>query len=243
MLYAGVMGKTKRDAPIKAKSSDSRYSLMDFIEEFPDDSACLEFLVRKLYPEGVYCEACGRVTPHTRVKGRTAYACGCGRHEHPLVGTIFEGSSTSLKLWFYAIYLMASTRCGISAKQLEREIGVSYPTALRMFRQIRSMLGQDDDALSGTVEVDEAYIGGKAKWRNRGIADRANAPKKTMVLGMVERREGRPGKVVARATDPKREVCPSPSRSRTESCPRPRSTPTTSSPTGRSGRSATATSG
>lgn len=208
MLYAGVMGKTKRDAPIKAKSSDSRYSLMDFIEEFPDDSACLEFLVRKLYPEGVYCEACERVTPHTRVKGRTAYACGCGRHEHPLVGTIFEGSSTSLKLWFYAIYLMASTRCGISAKQLEREIGVSYPTALRMFRQVRSMLGQDDDPLSGTVEVDEAYIGGKAKWRNRGIADRANAPKKTMVLGMVERREGRPGKVVARATDPKAEGFP-----------------------------------
>ena len=82
-------------------------------------------------------------------------------------GTIFEGSSTSLKLWFYAMYLMASTRCGISAKTLEREVGVSYPTALRMFRQVRSLLDQDDVLLSGTVEADEAFFGGQGKWKHQ----------------------------------------------------------------------------
>src|SRR5207244_11760985 len=93
-----------------------------------------------------------------------ACACPCcGHHEYPMRGTIFEGSSTSLKLWYYAMFLMASTRCGISAKQLEREVGVSYPTALRMFRQVRSLLDQGDVILSGTVEVDETYIGGKPR--------------------------------------------------------------------------------
>ncbi len=83
------------------------------------------------YPEGIFCPTCERVTKHHRVKSRPAYSCQfCGHHVYPMVGTIFEGSSTSLRLWFYAMYLMASTRCGISAKQLERELGVSYPTAL-----------------------------------------------------------------------------------------------------------------
>ena len=78
-------------------------------------------------------------------------------------GTIFQDSATSLKLWFYAIYLMSSTRCGISAKQLERELGVTYKCAWRMFKQIRSMLDEDGDGpqLSGRVEVDESYYGGK----------------------------------------------------------------------------------
>jgi hypothetical protein len=67
-------------------------------------------------------------------------------------------------MWFWAIYLMSSTRCGISAKQLEREIGVSYPTAHRMFKQIRTLLAQDDDApLEGKVEVDESLGGGKLR--------------------------------------------------------------------------------
>ncbi len=84
------------------------------------------------------------------------YACRyCGHHEHPLVGTIFENSATSLKLWFYAMYLMASTRCGISAKQLELELGVTYKTAWRMFHKIRSLLEQGDPLLDGTVEADE----------------------------------------------------------------------------------------
>src|SRR5438874_4810931 len=85
-----------------------------------------------------------------------------------MVGTIFEDSATSLKLWFDAIYLMTSTRCGISAKQLEREIGVTYKTAWRMFHLIREQLMTQDDApLSGDVEMDEMYVGGKARAKDR----------------------------------------------------------------------------
>ena len=70
---------------------------------------------------------------------------------------------TSLILWWHAIYLMAQTRCGISAKQLERELGVTYKTAWRMFKLIRQQLDEESDPFSGSVEVDETYVGGKAK--------------------------------------------------------------------------------
>jgi transposase len=82
----------------------------------------------------------------------------------PMAGTIFEKSSTSLHTWFYAMYLMGSTRCGISAKQIQRETGVTYKTVWRIFKQIRSLLSDGDLQLEGpTVEVDETYFGGKRK--------------------------------------------------------------------------------
>ncbi len=110
---------------------------------------------------------CEKVTKHHRDKSRPSYSCRfCGHRERPMVGTIFENSVTSLKLRFHAIYLMSSTRCGISAKQLERELGVIYKNAWRMFHKIRSLLDQGDPLLGGTVEADEAYVGGRAKWRN-----------------------------------------------------------------------------
>jgi len=90
------------------------------------------------------------------------------------VGTIFEHSPTPLKLWFYAIYLMSSTRCGISAKQIQRETGVTYKTAWRMFRQIRTLLQEDISTLTGEVEVDETYVGGTRKGkRGRGAEGKA----------------------------------------------------------------------
>ena len=199
------MGKTNRNDPVKARSSDSRYTIWNFDEEFPDDSTCLEWLVTHLYPDGIFCPTCKRVTKHHRVKSRTCYACQfCGHQEYPMKGTIFEGSSTSLRLWFHAMYLMASTRCGISAKQLEREIGVSYPTAWRMFKQIRSMLDQDDLTLGGTVEMDESFFGGKDKWKHERKRPRVGTGPitKTTVLGMAQRGEGSTsGKVVAKVTD------------------------------------------
>src|SRR5213078_4973853 len=93
-------------------------------------------------------------TSKSRVAARPVYSCDhCGTQVSPMAGTIFEHSSTSLRLWYYAMYLMSSTRCGISAKQIQRETGVTYKTAWRMFKQIRSMLD----------ESGEWRLGGKGK--------------------------------------------------------------------------------
>lgn len=162
---------------------EQKYTLMDFMREFPDDAACLEWLVGFLYPNGIHCETCGRVTKHHKVKTRRSYSCdACGHHVHPTAGTIYDKTTTPLRLWFYAVYLMSSTRCGISAKQLQRELGVTYKTAWRMFKQIRSMLTEDQEPLGGKVEVDETYFGAsKPGKRGRGAAG------KTMVVGAVQR--------------------------------------------------------
>jgi transposase len=116
------------------------------------------------------------------------YSCDhCGTQISPMAGTIFEHSSTSLRLWYYAMYLMASTRCGISAKQIQRETGVTYKTAWRMFRQIRSLLFESDMQLEGeAVEMDETYMGGKRKYGTG--RPMAGDKKLTPVFGMVERK-------------------------------------------------------
>ncbi len=199
------MSKVDRNDPTQSSASESRYTLMDFERDFPDDAACLDFLVFMLYPDGIYCPTCQRITKHHRDAGRPSYSCQfCGHHEHPMVGTIFERSATSLKLWFYAIFLMSSTRCGISAKQLERELGVTYKTAWRMFNKIRSSLDQGESPFGGTVEADEAYVGGAAKWRNKGIPEhKGRGPvDKTPVLGLAKRGEGdEGGKIAAKVVD------------------------------------------
>ena len=94
-----------------------RLTINDFNSRFPDDDACLEAIKEMRFPDGYAdCEKCQKQRKHHRVTGRPAYACDyCGSMISPMAGTIFEKSSTSLRLWFYAMYLMASTRCGISA--------------------------------------------------------------------------------------------------------------------------------
>lgn len=167
-----------------------RYTVAQFRRDFPDDDTCLEWLKNHLYPDGIYCEKCGRTTKHHKLNNRRAYSCGfCGSHIYPTAGTIFHKSVTPLTSWFYAVYLMSSTRCGVSAKQLQRELGVTYKTAWRMFHQIRKLLCEDDSGpLSGNVEMDETYIGGyRPGKRGRG------AEGKTVVAGVVERQ----GKIVA----------------------------------------------
>ena len=177
--------------------SDSSYTRAQFRREFPDDATCLEWLKDRTYPDGIHCSLCDKVTPHYRVLSRPSYSCQfCGHHVHPMRGTIFEKSSTNLVLWFEAIFIISSTRCGISAKQLEREIGVTYKTAWRMFHLIRSMLGESDGTkLSGKVEVDETYFTRSLRTRPKTARGRTGySPGKQVVMGMVERK----GQVVAK---------------------------------------------
>ena len=182
-----------------------KFTVYDFNRLFPNDEACLDFILGSLYPDGVTCRKCGRVTKHHRLNGRKAYSCQeCGTHVYPLAGTIFAKSETSLKSWFYAMFIMASTRCGVSAKQLERELGVTYKTAWRMFKQIRLLLSQDPAELfSGEVEADEAYIGGMGKWKHASKRGHEAAfSSKTPVFGMAQRgRDGQAGRVVAQVVE------------------------------------------
>ncbi len=165
------------------------YTIDNFNRDFPNDDACLEWLRHKLYPTKIYCRTCRKSTKHHRIRTRKVYGCDiCGHQVSPTAGTIFHGSPTSLRLWFYAIHLMSVTRCGISAKQIQRETGVTYKTAWRMFKQIRSLLQEHMQPLTGEVEVDETYVGGRRHGkRGRG------AEGKTKVVGAAQRN----GKVVA----------------------------------------------
>ena len=169
-----------------------RYTIDDFNRQFPDDDACFEHLRESRFPDGrAVCGLCKEETQHHRVKGRPVYACDvCLTQISPMAGTIFEHSSTSLRLWYYAMYLMASTRCGISAKQIQRETGVTYKTAWRMFRQIRSLLSEGDMQLEGeAVEIDEMYYGGRRKsGQGRKLRGDHGELLKTPVIGMVERK-------------------------------------------------------
>ena len=163
------MPPVDRNNPKRGKASESTYSMMEFMREFPDDKACLEHLWRTRYaPDGhtTHCQKCDQDRRFHRVNGRPSYDCDtCGYHIHPTAGTIYHKSSTSLHLWYVAAYMITSTRCGVSAKTLERELGVTYKTAWRMFNLIRNeLMKQDDDTpLSGEVEVDETFVKGQMR--------------------------------------------------------------------------------
>ena len=166
------------------KSPMTKFTLKDFQVMFPNDNACLDYLRREWYPERIKCEHCGKDAKYYRITTRKVFGCEyCGNQISPTAGTIYHKSPTPLTTWFYAIYLMASTRGGISAKQIQRETGVTYKTAWRMFQLIRSRLDEDSDPYTGNVEADESYFGGRRHGkRGRG------AENKTPVVGVVQRK-------------------------------------------------------
>jgi transposase len=187
-----LVAARKRDSLASSPSSESQLTYTQFLEQFPSHDACLDYLKERFYPDGSDCPKCGKKTKFHRIKSRAAYSCQyCGHQVYPTAGTIFHKSTTNLQMWFWAIFLMSSTRCGISAKQLEREIGVSYPTAHRMFKQIRTLLSEEDTMpLFGDVEADETFSGGKPRaFDNKGRKDAAIRKYQTKVpiFGMVER--------------------------------------------------------
>jgi hypothetical protein len=154
----------------KKHPKPGRFTRTDFDRAFPDDGACLDWLFAVNNPDyanGIPCNSdkCeGKVRKHYRDAQRLSYSCDmCGNHVHPMAGTIYEKSSTPLRKWFLAIYLMATTKTGVSSRWLGREIGVTVKTSWRMFTQIRSMLDEGEPLLGGggrRVEIDETIVGG-----------------------------------------------------------------------------------
>jgi transposase-like protein len=160
-----------------------KYTINNFNRNFPDENACLEFLFNLRYGKDYECPKCHK-TGFYRVSGRKCYACAwCSYQLHPLSGTIFHKSPTNLKDWLFAIFLISKSKNGVAAKEIQRQIGVTYKAAWRMQRQIRKLMRSENSILSGTVEIDDTYIGGKHKGkRGRG------AEGKTPIFGMVERK-------------------------------------------------------
>ena len=173
-----------------------RYTPADFQREYPDDDACLEYLLQKRWPGGlIHCFKCSKVLRHYKVSGRQSYACrACGNQVHPTAGTIFHKSTTPLTTWFYVMRLMASTRVGVSAKQIQREGGVTYKTAWRMMAQVRKLMAEQGIKLAGPVEIDDAVFGGSDTNKHQELRGGA----KQAVVGIVARHSG---KVVARVVE------------------------------------------
>jgi transposase len=139
---------------------------------FPDEDACLDYIFRRKYPD---------LRGYHRISTRIAYVNNKSHQIYPLKGTIFEKSRTLLTSWFYAMYLFHTSKNGVAAKELERQLGVTYKCAWRMAMKIRELMAQDTYKLFGIIEADETYVGGRRRSSNR-FRD------KTVVVGAVQRK-------------------------------------------------------
>ncbi len=162
-----------------------KQTVQSFFKRFPDDETCLVHLFESRFGQGHECPKCKRSAKWYRIKAERAYSCQwCGNHLHPTVGTPFAKSRTSLQLWFFAIFLFVKSRNGVSAKELERQLGVTYKTAWRMGHEIRKHMAAVDGngplgGLGKIVQIDETFVGGYKKGAKGG-------KDKAIVMGMIE---------------------------------------------------------
>src|SRR6185503_73795 len=161
-------------------------TLRQFQDRFPTEDSCLDHLFQVRYA-GTNCPKCDRPVNYSRVRGRRAYQCAwCANQLYPTAGTPFDRTRTPLRDWFYVMFLFTTTRNGVAAKRVERELAVTYKTAWRMCHEVRKYMASldSDDPLGGpdsVVQIDETSIGGKA----HGSTGRYAGGKPT-VLGMLE---------------------------------------------------------
>ncbi len=164
-----------------------KYTIEEFRKEYPNDAACLDKLFKMRFGNLEACPCCGVAEPKfNRITTRRSYQCrDCYYQIYPTAGTIFEKTTTPLNYWFYAMFLMTTTRNGVAAKELERALGVTYKTAWRMAKLLRDLMGftNTTSKLKGQVEMDETYVNHGKKDKTIGRSSRNQSP----VFGMVER--------------------------------------------------------
>jgi len=165
-------------------------TLRQFQDRFPTEESCLDHLMRVRYGDRHDCQGCGKSAHYYRVNNRRSYACEyCGYQVYPTAGTPFDRTRTPLRDWFYVMFQFVSSRNGVAAKEVERQLGVTYKTAWRMCHEIRKYMALVDgsDPLGGlgkTVQIDETFVGGRrAMGKVKGRQPFAN---KTAVFGMLE---------------------------------------------------------
>jgi transposase-like protein len=163
-------------------------TLRQFQDQFPTEDACLDHLFQVRYGHDFTCPGCDRPARYTRVASRRSYQCQwCAHQVYPTAGTPFDRTRTPLRDWFFVMFQFCSSRNGVAAKEVERQLGVTYKTAWRMCHQIREYMGAVDGngPLGGfgvTVEIDETIVGGSVSGKGSGYMGN-----KTVVVGAKER--------------------------------------------------------
>jgi transposase len=170
-------------------------TMRQFNELFPTSEACLASIWNRSF-EPKPCKQCGLYGEFHKLPERPAYQCACGNQIYPLAGSICHKSTTDLRTWFLAIFFMTNTRSGMSALQFQRISGVTYKTAWRIFKQVRSMMDAGGDLLNGVVEVDETYLQANPR-KNTRLPRGKNYDRSEIVMGMAEKG----GRVIARHID------------------------------------------
>ena len=159
----------------------------EFQKQFPDDEACLRrIMVERYGGTELECPKCSKYGKFYRMTKERGYVCQhCGHHLHPTAGTFMHRTRLPLHKWFFAMFLFSTSKHGVAACELQRQLGVSYKTAWRMAHEIRKYMADVDDEwpLDGDIEVDETYVGGKSTGGKRG----RGAPGKTIIFGMLQR--------------------------------------------------------
>lgn len=166
----------------------NKLSLKTFLRKYNNDEACLEEIKNFVYPDGITCPKCKKITKFYKIEGRMSYACGvrtCRTQVYPLKGTIFQKTTTPLRIWFYVMWTMIKTRSGVSARTIMRETGVTYKCAFRMCHQLRKLMTDDGDPMNGILEADETHIGGKGK--NKAFVPDFQEKQKEILMGILQR--------------------------------------------------------
>lgn len=164
-------------------------TLRQFQARFPTEESCLDHLFQVRYGNAFDCPGCGREAKFSRVKARRSYQCQwCAHQVYPTAGTPFDRTRTPLRDWFFVMFQFCASRNGVAAKEVERQLGVTYKTAWRMCHMIREYMGKVDGnepigGLGRTVQIDETFVGGYQSMEDKFEAGASN---KTVVFGMLE---------------------------------------------------------
>ncbi len=168
-----------------------KYSIKNLREEFGTERKCLEYIFNQKYKDLKHCLTCGKYTKFYLIEDKRRYATNCGHSLFPTKDTIFYKSSTPLTMWFHAMFLFSVSKNGISAKELERQLGTTYKTAWRIANKIRTLMNTKNDVLSGIVEMDETYIGGRETNKHNDKKSLTGFIDKVPIVGMKTRESGK----------------------------------------------------
>ena len=193
------MANRKHKAP--GKSHREGINLVELFDMFPDEESAVKWFEEIRWPDGRYCPHCGSTDTKPKPGGKPQpYRCStCHKHFSCKIGTVMESSRLPVRKWVIAMYLMSTNLKGVSSMKLHRDLGITQKTAWTMAQKIREGWTGGKPLLSGTVEVDETFVGGKEKNKHESHRSHTRGPSgKTVIMGIKDRDAN---KVVAKPVD------------------------------------------